>query len=93
MKCEKCQIGRYRPTSAPYLRWLGDKIMLIPNVPAHTCDICGKMAYDADFMQRLQLLLDKLTSEERSNKGTSQPMRPNESRAGNPPEGVDSLVS
>jgi YgiT-type zinc finger domain-containing protein len=93
MNCEKCQIGRYRPTTAPYLRWLGSKIMLIPDVPAHTCDICGDMAYDADFMHRLQLLLDKLISGEPSGQATRQPTNSDGSRADIPPEGVDSLVS
>jgi YgiT-type zinc finger domain-containing protein len=66
MNCENCRIGRFQPISAPYLRWLGDRIMVIPDAPANTCDICGKMTYDAGFISKLQLLLDQLTDDDES---------------------------
>jgi YgiT-type zinc finger domain-containing protein len=93
MNCEKCQIGHYRATTSPYLRWLGDKIMIMPDVPARTCDICGDTTYDADFLHRLQLLLEKLISEEPASKQTGRPRTSDEPRTDNPQEGVDTLVS
>ncbi len=62
MNCEICHIGRYQSTSAPYLRWLDDQIMIIPDVPTQICDVCGKAIYDAAIMEKLRFLLEHLTN-------------------------------
>ena len=60
MKCQKCQIGRYHPTKAPFLHELNGQIMVLPDAPAITCDICGHTAYADDFLHRMEFLLDRL---------------------------------
>ena len=87
MNCEQCRIGHYQPIAAPYMRWLDDQIMVIPNVPAYTCDVCGQMQYDADFLQKLQYLLDRLTSDLPASKSATRPSVLEESPGWQPSRG------
>jgi YgiT-type zinc finger domain-containing protein len=64
MSCEFCRIGHYESVVAPYIQWLDGHIMVIPNAPAYSCDICGHMEYDLRFVQQLDKLLTRLTNEE-----------------------------
>ena len=66
MSCEHCRIGHYEDIFSPYIQWLEGQIMVIPNAPAYSCDICGYMEYDPHFMQKLNQLLSFLTDEETS---------------------------
>jgi len=78
MNCEKCRIGHYHLTSAPYLRWLDDQIMVIPDSPAYACDICDNMVYDANFLDKLQMLLDQLAGDSQIGVSAMQPLMPGE---------------
>lgn len=60
MKCQKCQIGRYHTTKAPFLHELNGQIMVLPDAPAITCDICGHTAYTDGFLHRMEFLLDRM---------------------------------
>lgn len=64
MNCENCRIGHFQPISTPYLHWLGEHILLIPDAPAELCDICGEMRYDDGFINNLQFLLDRFAGED-----------------------------
>lgn len=64
MSCEFCRIGHYEDVVSPYIQWINGQIMVIPNAPAYSCDICGYMEYDFRFMQKLNHLLANLTDEE-----------------------------
>jgi YgiT-type zinc finger domain-containing protein len=75
MNCEQCRIGQFHPTTAPYMRWHSGSIMVIPDVPAHACDICGEMVYDINFINKLQFLLERLTDEAPLNEATMRQMR------------------
>ncbi len=62
MRCNHCQIGRCQPVTLPYYSRFARQIMVIPHVPARKCDVCGRVSYDADFILRMQYMLDELTA-------------------------------
>ncbi len=62
MNCEHCHIGHFQSTRVPYLQWHQGQIMVIPDAPAASCDICGRMEYDAVFLFKLDYLLDQLST-------------------------------
>jgi YgiT-type zinc finger domain-containing protein len=93
MICEQCRLGRFQPTRTPYLRWLGEHIMVIPDAPAFICDICAQMRYDFGFMSGLQFLLDQFDSDEPvSMSAMHQLMLAENWQAYNLFEGADNLV-
>jgi hypothetical protein len=59
--CEHCRIGHSQQTAVPYIQWLNGQIVVMPDVPAASCDICGYMEYDAGFIQKLDHLLNQLS--------------------------------
>lgn len=59
MICEACGIGRVHQVNSPYLCWLEEQIVVVPDAPAMICDVCGETAYEDNFVQALQLLLDQ----------------------------------
>lgn len=63
MNCEKCHVGHYRQVSAPYLRWFGSQIMVIPDSPAYACDLCDDLVYDINFVNKLESLIEQLVDE------------------------------
>lgn len=64
--CPECRIGRCQPTTAPYMQWVGERMIMVPNAPAFTCDVCRYTYYEDAFLQRMEYLVEKLT----------QPVRP-----------------
>ena len=57
-RCKHCQIGRFQPVTAPYLEMVDGQMMAVANMPAHRCDVCGFLEYDAAHLGRLQYLID-----------------------------------
>lgn len=57
IRCEECGIGYYQPQSAPFLLPLGDRMMVIPDAPAYSCDVCGFRTFDEEFLHALHSLL------------------------------------
>jgi hypothetical protein len=39
------------------MEWLDSHLVIVPNVPAWTCDVCGEVMIDTDIITRLDLLL------------------------------------
>ncbi len=70
MSCEYCHIGHYELSYSPYVHWYNGKIMVIPNAPAYSCDICGHMEYDAGFLQKLNHLLNRFADAAQNNTAT-----------------------
>ena len=64
MKCPVCRIGRYQATQLPYITFLDDMPMVVPNISAFRCDMCGEVAFDEAFLERLHYLLDQLAQTE-----------------------------
>ncbi|MFQ5398739.1 MAG: hypothetical protein ACE5E7_03985 [Anaerolineae bacterium] len=63
VNCEKCRIGRCHQSLVPYITRINEQLLVIPNTPAYTCDICGHLAYDVVFINQIYLLLDHLTDD------------------------------
>jgi hypothetical protein len=78
MNCEQCRIGQLRLNSAPYLRWIDEQIMVIPDSPAYACDVCDNMVYDINFLNKLQMLLDQLAGDGQIGEPAIRPMMPEE---------------
>lgn len=78
MNCEICRIGQYRSTTAPYLRWFDEQIMVIPDSPAFACDICDHLVYDINFLSTLQTLLDQLAGDAQISEAVAAPLMPEE---------------
>lgn len=57
IRCEDCGIGHYQPISTPYLLPLGKYMMVIPNAPAYSCDVCGYRSFDEAFLQAIHNML------------------------------------
>lgn len=61
MKCRRCHIGRFQATKLPYLTMLDDHLLVVPNVSAYRCDMCGNVKFNKALMERVHYLLDKLS--------------------------------
>ena len=60
--CDVCRIGRCQLTKAPYLYWVDDQVMVMPNSPALACDICGHVHFEPSFLVLIEGLLQELES-------------------------------
>jgi YgiT-type zinc finger domain-containing protein len=56
--CTECQAGQMHKQMVTYFTWLADELITVPNFPAWVCDVCGRREYDAQALNRLQLLLN-----------------------------------
>lgn len=55
--CPHCRVGRYKKSAIPFLQDVEGTPMLLPNMPAFVCDVCGDIEYDPDMMMNLQYLI------------------------------------
>ena len=53
MKCDICG-GPLEEQSVTYRIELGDRLIVVENVPARVCLQCGETLYSADTVERLQ---------------------------------------
>ena len=54
IQCLNCRIGTLRRGKATYAQWLDDQLVLVPNVSAWQCDVCGDFAYDEERRSRVR---------------------------------------
>ena len=59
-KCDVCYIGHCQPVKAPYLYWVDDQVMVMPNSPALACDICGQVYFEPAFLAGIEGLLQEM---------------------------------
>ena len=52
-QCKQCYVGRYRESDMPYLCWMDEREVMVPDVPGFQCDICGDSFYNPEFIQHL----------------------------------------
>lgn len=64
MKCNHCRIGHLHSIKMPFITFLGDQMMVVPDVSAYRCDMCGDVLFNEGFLDQLQYLLDQLTEPE-----------------------------
>ena len=57
VQCLNCRIGTLRRGKATYAQPLGRKLVVVPNVSAWQCDVCGDFAYEDEVLVRVELLL------------------------------------
>ena len=54
MSCEVCGIGERRETVIRYSLSVGDKLVIVENVPASVCERCGETTLRPEVVERLQ---------------------------------------
>ena len=57
--CQICRIGRFQPTQAAYMRIVQQQAVTIPNAPAFKCDVCNEVFFEAQFVQKIDYLLEQ----------------------------------
>jgi len=60
--CNRCRIGRLQAITTPYLTKINGHIMVMPDIPAYHCDMCGLVRYDQQFLVNIEKLLDQFIS-------------------------------
>jgi YgiT-type zinc finger domain-containing protein len=73
--CDVCHIGHYQSVKAPYLYWVDDQMMIMPNSPALACDICGQVQFEPAFLAHIERLLQELESSLEIRRGTKFPVQ------------------
>jgi YgiT-type zinc finger domain-containing protein len=54
VKCEVCGVGTRRSQQIRYSLLLGDRLVVVENVPAEVCDHCGETTLSPDTVDSLQ---------------------------------------
>lgn len=57
--CPRCQFGRCKPTTAPFVTDFAGQPLVLSSVPASACDVCGWLEYDNDFLRDLHTLIEQ----------------------------------
>jgi hypothetical protein len=70
--CPVCRIGHCQSVKAPYLYWVDDQMMIMPNSPALACDICGQVQFEPSFLAGIEQLLQELESSLQTRQATKQ---------------------
>ena len=55
--CQTCHTGRLQKRSIAYLEWHGETLLVVDQMPAIVCDVCGERVYDHNALEHLQQLL------------------------------------
>ena len=74
-RCDVCRIGHCHSVKAPYMYWVDDQVMVMPNSPALACDICGQVHFEPTFLVHIESLLRELESSIEMRKA-AQPLIP-----------------
>ncbi len=86
MQCTACHIGTLHSTRATYTRWLKKNLVIVPNVDARLCDVCGEFYYEPEAIARIEILLSgdqpspHPIQQTNLNRGTVQPSQPSPNR-------------
>jgi len=55
--CPTCHLGKLQARTANYTQVLGDRLLVIPNMLALVCDVCGEKTFDRELLSQLSGLL------------------------------------
>ncbi|MBN1642640.1 MAG: YgiT-type zinc finger protein [Anaerolineae bacterium] len=55
--CPNCHLGRLKTLKVTHAQAINGRLIVISNVPATVCDICGERTLDGDVLYRLSGLL------------------------------------
>ncbi len=59
--CPNCRTGTLRQRTVNYANWHAGQYVVVPNMPAWSCDVCALCQIDADALQRLLPLIGPVT--------------------------------
>ncbi len=59
--CPNCRTGNLRRRTVNYANWHAGQYVVVPNLPAWSCDVCALCQIDADALQRLLPLIGPVT--------------------------------
>jgi YgiT-type zinc finger domain-containing protein len=59
--CPNCHTGTLHPRTVNYANWHAGQYVVVPNVPAWSCDVCALCQLDAEALQRLLPLIGPVT--------------------------------
>lgn len=55
--CPSCHVGHLSNIRSTYTQWHEGELIVVPNVPAQTCDYCDELHFHPVVLERLQQLL------------------------------------
>jgi YgiT-type zinc finger domain-containing protein len=56
------------PMKAAYSTWLQDQLVLVPNLDAWVCDVCGDFMHDPDKIASIELLIGSKSGSSRKDR-------------------------
>ena len=56
--CPNCHLGKLQVRLVTHAQAINGRLVVISNVPATICDMCGERVLDGDVLYRLSGLLD-----------------------------------
>jgi YgiT-type zinc finger domain-containing protein len=56
-QCEVCHIGTMHPMRAAYTTWWHGQLVIVPDVHAWVCDVCGEFEHETEIVARVEFLL------------------------------------
>jgi len=59
--CPNCHTGQLRLRTVNYGNWHAGQYVVVPNLPAWSCDVCALCQIDAEALQRLLPLIGPVT--------------------------------
>ena len=59
--CPNCRPGNLRPRPVNYANWHAGQYVVVPNMPAWSCDVCALCLIDPEALQRLLPLIGPVT--------------------------------
>ncbi len=59
--CPNCRTGTLHQRTVNYANWHGGQYIVVPNMPAWSCDVCALCQIDAEALQRLLPLIGPVT--------------------------------
>ena len=59
--CPNCRTGTLHQRTVNYANWHAGQYVVVPNMPAWSCDVCALCQIDAEALQRLLPLIGPVT--------------------------------
>jgi YgiT-type zinc finger domain-containing protein len=56
-QCEVCHIGTMHPMQAAYTTWWHGHLVVVPDVQAWLCDVCGEFEHEHETIARIEFLI------------------------------------
>ena len=56
-RCPRCYIGHLHAGKSTYTRLDGQRLISVPNMPVHHCDICGFREFDEAAVRGVEQLI------------------------------------